>query len=387
MVRRAVARWKAKRTAPPRAEAGARRTPPEKKAGTGTSAAQTPAARMETELEAFLAARYEFRFNLLTEATEFRRLGEAEDASFRLATERDLNALCVEAHRAGVNCWDRDVARLVGSAHVAGYHPFRRYFDRLPEWDGRDRLRALAARVCGEPWWAQAFHRWMLGVAAQWAGVSDGLHAQCVAPLLVSDAQGMGKSTFCRALMPPELQAYYTDNVDLARPDRVERQLVEMGLLPAFEGTMTEQPTAALYTNDSGRFECRPTVLRNDNRGKCLFTREIPEKRMLMIPSAHAEGKLMSMDPDFVQKLEDNDQVVFRYVCPDGSEATYPWNPNGSPSDIAGICNPAGNVLGMMPHPERVITRFTHPDWTRGYADEEGDGKVIFRSVISALTN
>ncbi len=231
MVRRAVARWKAKRTAPPRAEAGARRTPPEKKAGTGTSAAQTPAARMETELEAFLAARYEFRFNLLTEATEFRRLGEAENDSFRLATERDLNALCVEAHRAGVNCWDRDVARLVGSAHVAGYHPFRRYFDRLPEWDGRDRLRDLAARVCGEPWWAQAFHRWMLGVAAQWAGVSDGLHAQCVAPLLVSDAQGMGKSTFCRALMPPELQAYYTDNVDLARPDRVERQLVEMGLL------------------------------------------------------------------------------------------------------------------------------------------------------------
>ena len=62
--------------------------------------------------------------------------------------------------------------------------------------------------------------------------------------------------------------------------------LVEMGLLPAFEETMTEQPAAALYTNDSGRFECRPTVLRNDNRGKCMFTREIPEKRLLFLPSA-----------------------------------------------------------------------------------------------------
>ena len=61
--------------------------------------------------------------------------------------------------------------------------------------------------------------------------------------------------------------------------------LVELGLLPAIEETMTEQPTAALYTNDSGRFECRPTVLRNDNRGKCIFTREIPEKRMLMTRS------------------------------------------------------------------------------------------------------
>ena len=162
--------------------------------------------------------------------------------------------------------------------------------------------------------------------------------------------------------------------------------LVELGLLPAMEGTMSEVPTAALYNNDSGRFECRPTVLRNDNRGKCIFTSGIKSKQMLSIPSAHAEGKLMSMDPDFVQKLEDNDQIVFRYVCPDGSDAVYPWNPNGSPSDIAGICNPAGNVLGMMPHPERVMTRYTHADWTRNPGPAEGDGYRIFSSVIESLT-
>ena len=161
--------------------------------------------------------------------------------------------------------------------------------------------------------------------------------------------------------------------------------LVELGLLPAFEGTMSDVPAAALYTNDSGRFECRPTVLRNDSRGKCIFASSIPEKKLLTIPSAHAEGKLLSMDPDFVQKLEDNDQIVFRYVCPDGSPARYPWNPNGSQSDIAGICNPAGNVMGMMPHPERVMTRFTHPDWTRGYISEEGDGRVVFESVMRHL--
>lgn len=161
--------------------------------------------------------------------------------------------------------------------------------------------------------------------------------------------------------------------------------LVELGLLPAFEGTMSDSPTAALYTNDSGRFECRPTVLRNDNRGSCLFTEGIPLKATLTIPSAHAEGKLMGADPDFVRRLEDNDQVVFRYIRPDGSDAEYPWNPNGSPSDIAGICNPAGNVLGMMPHPERAIDRFTHADWTRGYVTEEGDGKAIFRSAMRHL--
>jgi phosphoribosylformylglycinamidine synthase subunit PurQ / glutaminase len=161
--------------------------------------------------------------------------------------------------------------------------------------------------------------------------------------------------------------------------------LVELGLLPAFDDIMSAEPTAALYTNDSARFECRPTVLRNDNRGKCIFTSEVAPKKLLTIPSAHGEGKLMSMDPEFVQRLEDNDQIVFRYVEPDGSSPEYPWNPNGSPSDIAGICNPAGNVLGMMPHPERVMTRFTHPDWTRGYESEYGDGRVIFTSVMKTL--
>jgi predicted P-loop ATPase len=117
------------------------------------------------------------------------------------------------------------------SADVREYHPFRQYFQRLPAWDGRDRLHDLAVRVSDSPLWIQAFHRWMLGLAAQWAGLSDGLHAHSTAPLLVSDEQGLGKSTFCRALLPPELQTYYTDSVDLARPDKVERQLTEMGLL------------------------------------------------------------------------------------------------------------------------------------------------------------
>ena len=193
--------------------------------------ASLKAANLESALSGFLAERYEFRFNVLTEATEFRCLSDGENGTFRPATERDLNAICLEAHRHGIDCWDRDVARMVHSANVREYHPFRLYFQRLPAWDGRDRLHDLAARVSDSPLWIQAFHRWMLGLAAQWAGLSDGLHAHSTAPLLVSDEQGLGKSTFCRALLPPELQAYYTDNVDLARPDKVERQLTEMGLL------------------------------------------------------------------------------------------------------------------------------------------------------------
>jgi phosphoribosylformylglycinamidine synthase I len=163
--------------------------------------------------------------------------------------------------------------------------------------------------------------------------------------------------------------------------------LVELGLLPAVDVVMSRQPQAALYTNDSARFECIPTLLKHENGGNCIFTKSIPKGKVLMIPSAHAEGKLMfeaHEERRYLELLERNHQVVFRYVDPDGRYAGYPWSPNGSISSIAGICNPAGNVLGLMPHPERVFHRYTHPDWTRGSLDpqSEGDGRAIFQAAV-----
>ena len=185
-------------------------------------------ARMNADIQSFLDRTCELRFNVLTECTECRLKGES---AFRPLTERIRNMLCVQAQDAGVSCWDRDLNRLIESARVPDYHPFRGYFAALPTWDGRDRLTDLAARVSTDEKWIRHFHRWMLGLAAQWAGFGDGMHAHSVAPLLVSDQQGMGKSTFCRALMPAELTAYYTDSVNLNQQDKLERHLIEMGLI------------------------------------------------------------------------------------------------------------------------------------------------------------
>ncbi len=160
--------------------------------------------------------------------------------------------------------------------------------------------------------------------------------------------------------------------------------LVETGLLPAMGSVMTEIPEAVLGTNDSARFECRPTLLRKVNRGSCAFTSRISQEKISLIPSAHAEGKLMfplDRSKRIVKELEDNDQIVFKYVDPQGRPAGYPWCPNGSTDNIAGICNREGNVFGLMPHPERVFFRFTHPDWTRK-PDGPGDGRAVFESVL-----
>ncbi len=164
--------------------------------------------------------------------------------------------------------------------------------------------------------------------------------------------------------------------------------LVELGLLPGWE----DKKQVALTINDSAHFECRYTILKHENRGKCVFTRGIERGALLKMPCAHAEGKFF-VEPHvrerFISMLEEKDQIVFRYADRHGDTgAGYPWNPNGSISNIAAICNPEGNVMGMMPHPERAFFAFTDPEWARNRVisdeatSEYGDGKLIFERVL-----
>ena len=99
----------------------------------------------------------------------------------------------------------------------------------------------------------------------------------------------------------------------------------------------------------------------------------------MLVPSAHGEGKLLfprEKEKEYFDRLFENDQIVFRYVDKDGEYAGYPWNPNGSAHNIAGICNEAGNVFGMMPHPER------------SYFDKNKNGisgMKVFESVLKYI--
>lgn len=173
--------------------------------------------------------------------------------------------------------------------------------------------------------------------------------------------------------------------------------LVEMGLLPGFVHEKAGIQQVALTTNDSARFECRPTLIKHESRGKCVFTGGIEKGSILRMPCAHAEGKFFideKKKEEYIQRLEENDQIVFRYVDPEGNYASYPWNPNGSIYNIAGICNPEGNILGLMPHPERAFYAFMDSEWsrmTRGRRRGKekggayGDGERIFESVLDYL--
>ena len=222
----------------------------EKEVGLESSKEEVKKAKSSSlmqEVTAFLTSRYRFRFNVLTEETEVAEVtNNIPDTHLRYTKvdERWMNTLSMEAIETGIDCWDRDIQRFVRSRRISEYHPFTAYFEQLPEWDGKDRVSALARRVSDDPVWVNGFHRWMLGLSAQWmqfhpdtnnansANRANSINrANSVAPLLVSSRQGLGKSTFCRLLMPDALKAYYTESYDLSSPASAEAKLAACGLI------------------------------------------------------------------------------------------------------------------------------------------------------------
>ena len=219
----------------------------EKEAGLESSKEEVKKAKSSSlmqEVTAFLTSRYRFRFNVLTEETEVANIANnIPDTHLRYTKvdERWMNSLSMEAIETGIDCWDRDIQRFVRSRRISEYHPFTAYFEQLPEWDGKDRVSALARRVSDNPVWVNGFHRWMLGLSAQWmqfhpdtnnANRANSINrANSVAPLLVSSRQGLGKSTFCRLLMPDALKSYYTESYDLSSPASAEAKLAACGLI------------------------------------------------------------------------------------------------------------------------------------------------------------
>ena len=182
---------------------------------------------MLQRLETYLSSKYDFRFNVLTEQTEYAPKAET---SFQMVDQRTLNTFCIEARAEGINCWDKDVSRLLLSQKIKDFHPFTDYMTNLPEWDGTDRVTELAQRVSDKPLWVNGFHRWLLAMTAQWMNL-DAQCANAVAPLLISTEQGRCKSTFCSILLPEELQRFYIDKFDITSVSGCEQKLSLFGLI------------------------------------------------------------------------------------------------------------------------------------------------------------
>lgn len=160
--------------------------------------------------------------------------------------------------------------------------------------------------------------------------------------------------------------------------------LVRTGLLPGSSYAPQapgELPAATLTFNDSQRFEDRWVTLRVDSDRSPFL--EGAAGRVLTFPVAHGEGKFVARDAAALARIEEQQQVAFRYVAADGGKPAFPENPNGSQNDIAGILDDTGRVLGLMPHPERHVLPWQHPRWAREGLKQDGDGSFIFRNAVA----
>lgn len=159
--------------------------------------------------------------------------------------------------------------------------------------------------------------------------------------------------------------------------------LVELGVLPDCNGSKENPvPTAILTRNSSARFECRAVSLRCERT--TLFTRGLKQGEILEMPAAHAEGRFVT-STKILEEITATGQVAFRYVGPSAA-AEYPYNPNGSLHDIAGLGNKQGNVLGIMPHPERAFYWYQQADWPRRQEEQRyGSGYALFAGMAAYL--
>ncbi|MDR3319457.1 MAG: phosphoribosylformylglycinamidine synthase subunit PurQ [Desulfovibrio sp.] len=157
--------------------------------------------------------------------------------------------------------------------------------------------------------------------------------------------------------------------------------LVKLGVLPALGGERFNRQVS-LGHNNSARFEDRWTRLLPNPQCPCIFTKNLP---LLTMPVRHGEGKIVALDDECLERLAVEGLIALQYADPKSGEATqaYPHNPNGSPFAIAGLTEPTGRVLGLMPHPEAFHHVTNHPGWTRGELDPPGT--ILFVNAVRHL--
>ena len=179
----------------------------------------------------FVATQYDFRHNVVRDVYEYRRKGD--EGAWRMVDSRQLNSINCDVQDGGeIFCLSSYVRQRIESNLAADYHPVKAYLDSVRgRWDGQhDYVGELVKRINGSDYCERMVRKWLRGVVMQWLG-ADGDHANAVMLLLVSERQGMHKSTFLHGLMPPELADYYTDDFSQSAKGNALRKLVEFGLV------------------------------------------------------------------------------------------------------------------------------------------------------------
>lgn len=194
------------------------------------------------------------------------------------------------------------------------------------------------------------------------------------------DDIGAGKvlATKIKYNLAEELSGFITEGKLIIGICNGFQAMVKLGILPGFDRNYDRQDVTLAF-NDSGKFEDRWVYLKINPKSPGIFTKGI---ETVYLPVRHGEGKFIFRNEKVREKLKNQNQIVAQYIDQNGSLTGYPFNPNGSELNIAGICDETGRVFGLMPHPEAFLFSQSHPRWTRAKI-QEGLGLKIFQNAVN----
>lgn len=158
--------------------------------------------------------------------------------------------------------------------------------------------------------------------------------------------------------------------------------LTETGLLPHGQIDPSRPKAISLVHNSRGHFVDNWQNLRVE-QSVCPFAQPDDIGELIQLPVANGEGRMVAANSEAMAcDLRDKRQIVFRYATSSGiATEEFPHNPSGSPFGITGICDASGRILGLMPHPERFINKFQHPNWRRGEGQTPYGALIIKRLI------
>ena len=209
--------------------------------------------------EIFLNSHYEMRKNLLTGVAEYRKKF-SDNQEFKPLTPEVRNSMSLTATEMGLKGFDKNMNRFIDSMHIEQYDPVNQWLDKLPKWDGKDRIKELAQRVpTDQPQWEKYLRYWLVGMVAQWRESDRQLTGNALTPLLIG-RQGCGKTRFCKILLPEELRDYYNDKINFKNEFDLNIALTSFALIniDEFDKTTSSQQIVLKYLLSSADVKFRP---------------------------------------------------------------------------------------------------------------------------------
>ena len=259
-----------------------------------------PETLLTMKINIFLNENYDLRKNVMRGVAEY-RMRTGIGFSYSDLTEEARNSITMRALEQGIRCWDKDIRRYVNSDDIRRYDPVNDYLEHLPRWDGKDRVMALAQRVpteYGE--WTRLFHIWMRSMVAMWLGKGQ-LTGNALVPLLIG-RQGCGKSSFCRILLPRDLQDYYNDRINFKNESDLNLGLTSFALinLDEFDRVTQRQQIVLKYLVSTADLKYRPPYGKayTSNRRYASFIGTTNDQTPLTDPSGSRRFVCCAVDGD-----------------------------------------------------------------------------------------